>query len=181
MAKVKKGDGSIGFGGKPLPPEGEQKYIFNGVAELCGKTNQMLRIEAEYAIDPDGTQPVTCLCWLADEKGLQSLMSIIVESKVYKKLMAKDKSLPNPEPDGWDDEQILLTPEFIEQLGIELVGCSAFITIEHFDNEWKDEEGNDRKSRKSRVVNIREYDGKSGKVENGTPPVGKTVDEWEGN
>lgn len=179
MTTVKKGDGNIGFGGKPLPPEGEQKYVFNGFAELRGKTKEMLIIQAEYAIDPDGTAPIECLCWLANEKGLESLMSIIIESGVHKKLMAKDKSLPDPVVEGWDDEQVLLKPEFIEQLGIELVGCSAFITIEHFDDEWKDEEkGTIQKRRKSRVVSIRAFDGKEGKPAEGTPPT-ETPGEWE--
>lgn len=178
MTVVKKGDGNIGFGGKPLPPKGEQKYVFNGSAELRGDAKEMLVIQAEYAIDPDGTAPVECLCFLGNEKGLEALMSIIIDSGVYKKLMAKDKSLPDPEKDGWDDEQILLNPKFIEQLGIELVGCPAYITIDHELNQWKDNKGNDRERMKSRVLSIRPFDGKSSKVKTEDKKA-ETTDEWD--
>ncbi len=154
MTVVKKGDGNLDSGGKPLPPEGEFKYIFNGVAVLCGKGMETLRIEAEYPLDTEGTKPVSCFCFLGNEKGLESLMSIISDTKVYEKLMAKNKSLP-PVEDGWDDEEVLKDPKFIEQLGIELVGCTALLTTKHEPNEWEDEKGNKRVGKNSKVVSIR--------------------------
>lgn len=165
-------------GGKPLAPEGEQKYVFNGVAVLCGKSNETLRIEAEYAIDPEGTKPASCFCFLGADKGLEGLMSIIVDSGVYKKLMAKDKSLPDPEVNGWDDEQVLKNPKFIEQLGIELVGCPIYLTTRHEDNEWENDKGDKIKGKNSRVISIRAYDSK-GEPANVVPNETNTTDNWE--
>lgn len=179
MTGIKKGNGYTGESiGKPQPPEGENKYVFNGVTKLCGKGNETLRIEAEYTIDPDGTKPVSCFCFLGADKGLESLMSIIIDSGVYKKLMAKDKSLPDPEVDGWDDEQVLKKPEFIEQLGIELVGCPIYLTTKHEPNEWENEKGDKIKGVNSRVLSIRPFDGKGGEVK-AEGKAAATTDEWD--
>lgn len=179
MTGIKKGDGTMDSGGKPQPPEGENKYVFNGVVKLCGKNNETLRIEAEYAIDPDGTKPISCFCFLGADKGLESLMSIIIDSGVYKKLMAKDKSLPDPAIDGWDDEQVLKRPEFIEQLGIELIGCPIYLTTKHEPNEWKNEKDETIMGKNSRVLSVRAFDGKGGKSEAKGKKEESTEEKWD--
>lgn len=167
-------DGVIGVETKPCPPENEQHYEFDGVCKLCGDSKETVQIGLQYVLDPEGTKDVFAFCYLGNEKGLESLMTIIVESGVYKKLMAKDKSLPDPK-EGWDDDSVLKNPEFIEQLGIELKGCEAYVTTKHEENEYENKKGIKVKGKNSRVISMRKYDGK--KVGNdantGSEPAGK--------
>ena len=181
MAKPSE-DGVIGSTGKPNPPEGENHYVFTGVAKLCGETKETVQIEAEYALDPEGTKSVMCFCYLGNEKGLESLMTIIVETGVYKKLMAKDKSLPDPS-EGWDDDDVLKNMDFLEQLGIELVGCEAYITTKDEPNEYENKKGITVKSTNARVISIRKYDGKAGKKADATASADKDAkpeeEDWQ--
>ncbi len=160
MGVVTAGDGSMDLGGKPLPPEGEFKYIFNGVAEMCGNDGQSLRIEAVYSLDPDNTKEVSCFCYLGAEKGLKSLMSIIVDSGVYKKLMAKNSNLPDPKQ-GWDEDLVLKQPDFIKQLGVDLIGCEIMFTTKNEEYEYEDKKGVKRTGSNARVKFVRACDGSS--------------------
>ncbi len=177
MAKPNK-DGEVGGGGKNNPPEGENHYVFNGVCKLCGDSKESVQIGTEYALDPEGVKPVYCFCYLGNEKGLESLMTIIVESGVAKKLMAKDRSLPDPS-EGWDDDDVLKNPKFIEQLGIELKGCEAYITTKHEENEYEDKAGNKRKGVNSKVISIRKFDGKAGKAGKADDDNANPEENWD--
>lgn len=175
-------DGVVGSSQIPNPPEGENHYVFTGVCKLCGDTKETVQMEAEYALDPEGTKSTMMFSYLGNERGLESLMTIIVASGVYKKLMAKDKSLPDPK-EGWDDDDVLKNPEFIEQLGIELKDCEIYLTTAHEENEYKDKKGIDRKGINNKVISVREYDGKAGKKANDSSKSNDSSDssekDWE--
>ena len=156
-------DGVVDAGGKPNPPEGENHYQFTGVCKLCGDAKETIQLGAEYALDPEGTKETMMFCYLGNEKGLESLMTVIVASGVYKKLMAKDKSLSDP-AEGWDDDEVLKNTDFMEQLGIEIKGCDIYLTTKHETNDYVDKKGIDRKGINNKVISVRPYDGKSKKA-----------------
>jgi len=138
MVAIKPGSGE--FGGVNIAPEGEHEFEFNGTAVRCGRDNQTLRLEAVYLQDTS-TRPVSIFCHLGSERGLENLMSVIFDSGVYKKMMKKTPNLPDPETVGWDADEILRKDAFLQQLGIEIEGCRVRMIVEHEDNKWKNDKG----------------------------------------